>query len=135
MESESGCGPLTIDETSPAARGVTTPAARLSCSPQGECSSGQEELAADIATEVTIRASGEPSVSSLICRGLQTIHGTPEKEQPESAWEEETFEVTEQQQQECSDEVEGEGDSGVPLQHGQLIQDTYTMPMQQVWYS
>lgn len=133
MESESGCGPLSIDESSPAAHGVTTPAARLSCSPelpQGECSSGQEELAADIATEVTIRASGEQSVSSLICRGLQTIHGAPEKEQPERAWEEETFEVTEQQQ----DEVEGEGDSSMPLQHGQLLQDTYTIPMQQVWY-
>jgi hypothetical protein len=126
MESESGCG-LSIDETSPAARGVTTPPARLSCSPQGGCS-GQEELAADIATEVTIRASGEPSVSALICRGLQTIHGAPEREQPERAWEEESYEVTEQQL-ECSNEAEG---SNVPLQHGQVLQDTYAMPMQQV---
>ena len=136
MESESGCG-LSIDESSPPppASGATTPV--RGCSPQlprGQCN--QEELAADIATEVTIRASGEPSVSSLICRGLQAIHGAPEKEQPERAWEEEGYEVTEQQQK-CSNEQaateEGEGDSNVPaLQHEpQLLSETFTtLPMQ-----
>lgn len=133
MESESGCG-LSIDETSPATAtcGVTTTPA---CSPgvKGESCSPQGELAADIATEITIRASGEPSISSLICSGLRTIHGAPEKEQPERAWEEETYEVTEQQQQqqqECSNEAEGEGENNVPLQHGQVLPEPYTMPIQ-----
>lgn len=133
METESGCG-LCIDESSPAARscGVTTPA--RSCSPatdHGECR--QEELA-DIATEVTIRASGETSVSSLICSGLQTIHGAPEKEQPERAWEEAAYdehEVTEQQiqKQECTNE-ERATNSNVALLHEQVLPEPYSIPMQ-----
>lgn len=95
---------------------------------QGDRECNQEELA-DIATEVTIRASSEPSVSSLICSGLQTIHGAPEKEQPERAWEEETCEVeSKQQQQECTNEAR-EANSNVALQHEQML-EPYTMPMQ-----
>ena len=126
METESGCG-LYIDESSPTATcGVTTPA--RSCSPateHGECR--QEELA-DIATEVTVRASGEQSISSLICSGLHTIHGAPEKEQPERAWEEEEAydEVTEQ---ECTNE-EREANSNASLQHEQVLPEPYPMPLQ-----
>ena len=49
-----------------------------SCSPAAQ----GEQQPSDVATEVTIHATPEPSVSSLICSGLQTIHG------PERAWEE-----------------------------------------------
>lgn len=44
----------------------------------------RQELA-EIATEVTVRGTSEPTVSSVISSGLQTIHGTPAK-QPSHAW-------------------------------------------------
>ena len=115
---------------------ASSPSVIRDCSPseQGDRECNQEELA-DIATEVTIRASGEPSVSSLICSGLQTIHGAPEKEQPERAWEEETYEEQQihQLHQECSNEV-GESNSNMPLQHDQML-EPYTMPIQVNFYN
>ena len=46
---------------------------RRSCSPeQGEC----RQEPSDVASEVTVLATEEPTVSSLICSGLQTINGT-----------------------------------------------------------
>ena len=100
------------------------------CSPdQHECSSLQEEPS-DIATEVTLRATTEPTVSFLICRGLQTIHGAPEKEQPEPAWEEEKYEVAQQQIQQHQESTnEGESSNNAPLQHEQML-EPYAMPMQ-----
>lgn len=64
-----------------------------SCSPAEQLQEGaagtSEELQqpSDVATEVTIRATPEPTVSSLICSGLQTIHGA-EHVAVEQAWEE-----------------------------------------------
>ena len=62
--------------------GATLESSCRSCSPdQGDC----RQEPSDVGSEVTVRATEEPTVSSLICSGLQTINGSASV--GERAWE------------------------------------------------
>ena len=126
METEAGCSydRVARDNGSPSSERAGSPPALRGCSPSEQLECSREGLS-DIATEVTIHATGDPTVSSLICSGLQAVHGAPEREQPERAWEEdEPCEVAEQQLQidhsQCVEE---------PLQQEQVL-ETYTTSAQ-----
>ena len=96
---------------------------RRSCSPLEE-----REHLADVATEITIRASPEPSVSSLICSGLQTLHGAEELPE-EHAWVESYELAARREGGEGCESVEVAGH--VTLEHDQVASqlEAYSIPV------
>ena len=116
METERSCD-RTVELAKASLSEETT---RRSCSPE------ERDQLADVATEITVNATPEPSVSSLICSGLQTLHGA-EQLPEEHAWEE-SYELA--GQPEGSDGCEnGEVASHVTLEHDQVSPQLEAYPV------
>ena len=112
--------------------GCTLASCRRSCSPEG--SDCRQDPSNVVASEVTVRATqDEPSVSSLICSGLQTINEQLPVAEP--AWVAESYDVGPQQcsgggaELTCSDD-RGEICDHVVLQHEEAASeiDPYPAP-------